>query len=303
MTIKANGKLLLSGEYFILNGALSLALPLKLGQSLTVKTSSGSEIAWKSYDHQKKLWFEAKFDLFDLSIEKTTDDESAEWLRKVLKAASRLNSDFLSTWKKYRVETHLEFDPNWGFGSSSSLIYCVSEWADVNPYELFFMTENGSGYDIACAYSEGPLLFQRTSTSLEVEEIDFNPSFQDNLYFVYLNMKQRSRPIVEKFKRKISEDKETTKELSKITETILKTKSLKVFEDQISKHEALIGEALDLPLAKDIFFDDYWGSIKSLGAWGGDFVLATSSKSKEETCNYFKQKGYDTIFPYSEIVL
>jgi len=35
-----NGKLLLSAEYFVLDGAVALALPTKLGQSLHVQENS-----------------------------------------------------------------------------------------------------------------------------------------------------------------------------------------------------------------------------------------------------------------------
>ena len=36
-TYRANGKLLLTGEYLVLKGALALALPTKLGQTMTVR--------------------------------------------------------------------------------------------------------------------------------------------------------------------------------------------------------------------------------------------------------------------------
>ena len=34
----SHGKLLLTGEYLVLDGALALAVPCKLGQSLTVRS-------------------------------------------------------------------------------------------------------------------------------------------------------------------------------------------------------------------------------------------------------------------------
>ena len=42
------------------------------------------------------------------------------------------------------------------------------------------------------------------------------------------------------------------------------------------------------------------GTIKSLGAWGGDFVLATGD---EEAQKYFKRKGYKTIIPFQDMIL
>ena len=58
-----------------------------------------------------------------------------------------------------------------------------------------------------------------------------------------------------------------------------------------------------MPTVQSNEFADYWGCIKSLGAWGGDFVLATSEKSEEETRTYFKSKGLDVIFRYDELIL
>ena len=54
---------------------------------------------------------------------------------------------------------------------------------------------------------------------------------------------------------------------------------------------------------KESRFPDYWGIVKSLGAWGGDFVMVTSNKSLEETCTYFESNGHSIVIPYDEIIL
>ena len=48
----ANGKLLLTGEYLVMNGAKAVALPTNKGQSLSVKyrPSNNPKLYWKSYD-------------------------------------------------------------------------------------------------------------------------------------------------------------------------------------------------------------------------------------------------------------
>ena len=43
--------------------------------------------------------------------------------------------------------------------------------------------------------------------------------------------------------------------------------------------------------------------MKSLAAWGGYFVLATTDRSEEETRAYFQVKGMDVIFMYDELIL
>ncbi len=62
---------------------------------------------------------------------------------------------------------------------------------------------------------------------------------------------------------------------------------LKEFENCLYEHERVVSNALDMPRVKDRLFSDYWGAVKSLGAWGGDFVMVTSDRSREETKEYF----------------
>ena len=68
----------------------------------------------------------------------------------------------------------------------------------------------------------------------------------------------------------------------------------------IVEHEKIVGAMIDLAPVKKTLFPDYFGEVKSLGAWGGDFVLATGN---EETPNYFKEKGYATVLGYHQIIL
>ena len=50
----SNGKLLLTGEYAVLDGAKSLAIPVKYGQSLTAVETKTKTISWKSLDERDK---------------------------------------------------------------------------------------------------------------------------------------------------------------------------------------------------------------------------------------------------------
>jgi hypothetical protein len=51
---------------------------------------------------------------------------------------------------------------------------------------------------------------------------------------------------------------------------------------------------------KEVLFSDFPGSIKSLGAWGGDFILVTKAG---DTVKYFERMGYTTIIPWKEMCL
>ncbi|HUH45900.1 MAG TPA: hypothetical protein VLZ54_02000, partial [Arenibacter sp.] len=59
----SNGKLLITGEYLVLDGALSLAIPTLYGQSLTIRPTSEKQLSWKSVDEKGKPWFEVIYRL------------------------------------------------------------------------------------------------------------------------------------------------------------------------------------------------------------------------------------------------
>lgn len=292
----------MTSEYFVIKGAKALAIPTKLGQKMEIKDGSGSELVWKSLDSNGKEWFSASFDLMGFDCIKTTDDEIAAYLRKYLRAACQDNSDFLSKWKKYRVTTSLEFPRTWGLGSSSTMIHCLAEWAEANPFLMYFNVEDGSGYDIACAGADGPIMYTLSDDRLNFEECDFNPDFKDNLFFLPLGNKVNSAKAVRNFlKKKVS--KSEIKEISSLTEKICAAKSITEFNKLIVQHEDIVSKVLDVQTVKQTHFADFWGEVKSLGTWGGDMVLISSTKSASETADYFKSKGFTDIISYQDLVL
>ncbi len=298
----ARGKVLLSAEYLVLFGATGLALPSRLGQKMKVQELNGSEIIWNAFDVHGKKWFSAEIDLMGFDVVETTDPQTGKYLRKILKACCQNNSEFLSHWKKYKVDHFLEFPQEWGLGSSSTLIYNMAAWADVNPYHLYFDVEEGSGYDVACAGAQGPILYTLGDGSIDIEELDYKPPFAEKLYFVALNHKTDSREAVSEVKNK-KPTKDQIQRATELTEKVIDIRSFDAFEQWIRDHEALIASFLNRERVKEGFFRDFWGEVKSLGAWGGDLVLATSNKDRSETENYFKSKGYSGIIPYSELIL
>lgn len=294
----ANGKLLLSGEYFVLDGAHSLALPVNKGQSLKVFTEK-EEIRWRSYDHEGTCWFEARFAFPDLRLLDASDEKVASTLFEILTIAHQKNG-ILN--KPLSIETHLEFPKEWGFGSSSTLIYNLSQWFNIDPYQLLWNTMGGSGYDIACASANGPIVYQKINSEVKVEKSDFDPTFKDQLYFVYSGKKQNSRDGIKRYRAQVN-DKKLIEDVSDLTMSMIESRDLKSFEKVVEEHESLVSKALHLEKVKDLYFKDFWGSIKSLGAWGGDFVLACSDAKEEQTKAYFKQKGCNIFFPYKDLIL
>lgn len=286
-----------------MDGAKAIALPTRKGQSLDCKPGKGSDIYWSSLDHLGKAWFSSQISIFDFSPIKTSDKEISASLQKLLKNAVRLNSEFLSKWNGFKVETKLEFDKEWGLGSSSSLTYLVAQWADVHPLLLHFKTYNGSGYDVACAGADGPITYQLANDEVNWEEIDFEPSFYTHLFFIYLGNKQSSADGIKFYSQKVKDKKSFVKECNSITSAILECKDLKSFMKLMNDHEKLVAKTLDIEAVKGKLFSDFNGSIKSLGAWGGDFVLAASDMSPQDITNYFASKGYNQCFAYKDFVL
>lgn len=299
-----HGKLLLTGEYLVLDGAKSLALPLKLGQTLSVKykRSNNPKLFWKSYDVDNQVWFEASFELWHFNL-LDNKNEDAKTLQKILKQARFQNVHFLRDEVDVYVETKLEFNRKWGFGSSSSLIYNIAQWAYISPYELLQKTFGGSGYDIVCAQSMGPITYQLGKNGPQWSSVTFNPNFKENLYFVYLNRKQSTKNSIEAYKKlSIENKKELIKKINSITDLMIECIDLKSFEELLYEHENILSSGLGEKRVKELYFSDYWGAVKSLGAWGGDFVLVTSDRDSKQTIDYFNKNGYDVVFNFEQLV-
>ena len=280
-----------------------MALPTRLGQKMTIKQTKKSDLVWYSYDHKDQEWFKAQISLMDFSAVKTTDESKAEYLQKLLKGAVRLNSEFLSKWNGFDVKTYLEFPNNWGLGSSSSLTYLVAQWADVNPLLLHFQVSEGSGYDVACAGADNPIVYQLEDDTINYSEIDFEPGFTDKIYFVHLGKKVSSQDAVEYYFKNVKSRKTLVKRISDLSEQIIKCKSFKSFCEMIDEHEAIMSEALSMEAVKQKYFADFDGSVKSLGAWGGDFAMAASKNDEASVSAYFRSKGFETLIPYEQMIL
>jgi mevalonate kinase len=295
----SNGKLLLTGEYVVLDGALSLAVPTIYGQSLSIQNIANKGISWKSYDCENSIWFEGKLNIAALK-DRYNNDPVLKGLFDLLICAKQLNPNFLADEPSIEVETHLTFNRNWGLGSSSTLINNIASWAEVDAYELLAKTFGGSGYDIACAQYDKPILYQLVNTNPNVEEVEFRPSFSNHLYFVYLNQKQKSDKEVNRYSE-IELDKRlrVVPEINAITAAIYTTNTLKDFSELITKHETIIGSLIEQEPVKKKLFSDFNGSIKSLGAWGGDFVLVATENDPK---NYFESKGFHTILRYDDFI-
>ena len=297
MRLYSNGKLLISGEYVILDGALSLAAPTLLGQHLEILKDDSKYIKWTSKNSNGKVWFQCKIYRDNLELYKSSSSKISNTLIEIIKNIRDFNPIFLTN-SGANITTKLTFDKDWGLGSSSTLISNLSKLAGIDPFKLNNRIFNGSGYDIACAGSNSPLLFSKSENEKYIKEVSFRPVFHENIYFVYLNRKQNSLTEVKKYK-KTKPSKELISEISEITKNILNCDDYKMFNKLINSHEQIISKLISKQTIKKELFNDFQGEIKSLGAWGGDFILACGD---ENTPKYFKDKGFDSVLSYAELI-
>ncbi len=299
-----HGKLMITGEYFVLDGALALALSTKFGQHLRVKEFSSSEglLYWVALNSKKQPWLQFTFDKENFAC-LNDSSAAAKDLSIMLNQARALNPDFLSGKQDVAVETLLEFPNNWGLGSSSSLIYCLSKWANVNAYDLLQKSIGGSGYDVACAGSNSAIIYQKVEGKPSVLNLNWKPAFADKIYFAHLGKKQSSPDAIKYYRQQLQNKTDAVNEISRLTNLLWKATDLSAFEETINEHETLVGSQLKMIKVKDTLFDDYWGSVKSLGAWGGDFVMLTNTESRADLNNYMAQKNIDTILSWEEMIL
>lgn len=301
-TFYSNGKLLITGEYLVLDGAKAFALPTQKGQNLIVEKGEQHSFAWKSYDSDGTIWYEDTLS-FDTITEgnKTDKNESIRsTLVAILHEAWLLNPDFLNFSEGHAITTNLTFPKFWGLGTSSTLINNIAQWLQIDAYELLKNSFGGSGYDIACAKNNLPILYQLVNEKPIVKQVNFQPDFTTNLYFVYLNRKQSSKAAIASYFGKQQALSKTITAVDKITSDILEVTNLRDFAYELEKHEAILSEILEMQTVKETFFPDFKGVIKSLGGWGGDFILAVA---KEDPTTYFHERGFQTIIPYQEMIL
>jgi len=298
----SHGKLLLTGEYVVLDGAKALAVPTNKGQYLTVKPITDPKLIWKSFDENNVVWYEEVFSL-KLDDKQQYDNPISNTLLTILQVTQQLNPEFLNGNQGVYVTTKLTFPRAFGLGTSSTLISNIAKWAKVDPYKLLWNSFKGSGYDLACATSVGPLLYQIQKELPGIDLVDFNPVFKEQIYFVYLNKKQDSKEGISHYKTLATQSKDdAVSKINEISELILSCRNLEAFNTLLVAHENVISKLLKVPTVQEQLFSGYdKGVVKSLGAWGGDFVMVTVQDKKD--LDYFIAKGYATLFSYSEMLL
>jgi hypothetical protein len=71
----------------------------------------------------------------------------------------------------------------------------------------------------------------------------------------------------------------------------------------LDEHEELMQFVLQEEKTKTRLFPDFGGVIKSLGAWGGDFIMAAAEMDPNDMRAYFHKKNFATVIAYNDMVL
>ncbi|MGG5505753.1 MULTISPECIES: GYDIA family GHMP kinase [unclassified Myroides] len=301
MDFYSPGKLLIAGEYVVLDGAKAFALPTAQGQSMHVESIEEAVLDWTSYDADGEIWMQEQVTIDQLLHNKGIQGSAyLQTLVGVLRAAHSQNPRLLQRGGGFKVTCKLTFPRLWGLGTSSTWINNVAQWFGINPYQLLQESFGGSGYDIACAQHKSALFYQLTDPiEPRVELVDFQPAFCKKMYFVYLNEKQSSKEAIQAYRAKKGLLSAEIKRISEISQALVTATSVEIFAELIREHETIVGRILGIQPVQERLFADFTGTIKSLGAWGGDFVLVLA---EEDPTVYFAAKGYTTVLPYEQMI-
>ncbi len=293
-TYRASGKLMFFGEYMVLKGAPCLAIPLKYGQTLQVEQSEDEGVQWESFELERP-WFTASLDK-NLNMLRTSDVEKSDVLVNLLDVIRNQKPELFKTGLRFQAQS--DFNLQWGFGSSSTLVSLLSQWSGVDPYLILEKSFGGSGYDIACATANNPIVYKVDNR--ETTEVKLPSAVTEKMLFVYSGNKQNSRNEIKRFAQRETAPQDV-KRIGEIVDEALKAETIENFEHTLIESEKLLSEILGMSTLKETHFSDYPNVIKSLGAWGGDFFMATFRDEKDAR-DYFLAKGYDTMFNYSELI-
>lgn len=299
----ARGKILLTAEFIILHGAKALAVPLKVGQLLEpVEKRKTGVLHWRAA-YNSTTWFETEIALDGFQIKSSSSSEKSENLLYMIKKLLEITPEFLEKLLQYDVVTTLEFDPHFGFGSSSTLTSLLAQWAGVDPMQFHFRISRGSGYDVACANANSPIVYELIDDMPVVQSVEFQPGYLQNLWLVYLGQKQETSESVAAFLKNYRADAMDVAHFSELTYHFLNAPGLDQLIGVIDKHEERLSQLLGMQVLKKTRFSDLDGTAKSLGAWGGDFALVATPWERERVGEYLRGKGIVDWFAYNDIVL
>lgn len=297
----SRGKLMISGEYLVLDGALALSCPTVYGQEISIVQSDKPEHYWESYVLGRK-WFECSF-TSGFEIIHTNNQKIADRLINIIRVAQEFNPHPYFKTRGIHFVSQANYNINWGIGSSSSLISNIAYIFKLDPLFLHGKVSNGSGYDVATARAKGPIVFSIENGIGQSRNVEFNPPFANQLYFMHLGNKQDSAREVSSYLSEKHTQEAHVERISSITKKMLKCQTLPDFIKLMNEHESIISSVLEQEPIGKTRFAGFGGTVKSLGAWGGDFCLCAYEGTKAELQKEVAAYGVTEVFKFNEMIL
>ena len=263
---------MLCGEYAVLCGALAIAFPTKFRQCMEVEYREGSgNVHWQSYDFEGFQWLRCSFH--------PNDDCSTHPLKNVLnpimamlRYVQQQKPDAMPADQDITFRVKASFRKEWGLGSSSALIANIARWSGVDPWELMQLSFPGSGYDVAVAFHGKALMYKIDSGHRNIRFLDYVPAWLDDFRVVFTGKKVNSRDSVNENRSMFHKLEPHVEELDRIAMGLLTADSCQEACALLQRYESILSRELEMePGAR--LFPAYTGTIKSLGAWGGDAIL------------------------------
>ncbi|MEL6274809.1 MAG: hypothetical protein AAFU03_06895, partial [Bacteroidota bacterium] len=131
-------------------------------------------------------------------------------------------------------------------------------------------------------------------------ELNWEPGWLEDSFFVFRNKKQNSREGIKRYRQK-EVDLSVIQHVDYTTAVILRSRPPVEVLKLLRQHEELIGQLISLTPVQQEYFPDFPGVVKSLGAWGGDFVWAIPDYTRPVTPQYFHERGFPIVIPWKEM--
>jgi hypothetical protein len=164
------------------------------------------------------------------------------------------------------------------------------------------MISEGSGYDVACAIADRAILYSLRGDVPHFEPVSFHPPWADRIYFVWLGSKQSTALHIKEIASRLHPSGDEVRYFSRLTRDMLGARELHAFRACMEEHEAKLSELTGQERVSVTRFPRLQGSVKSLGAWGGDFVMIASEQEPDVLYNYLDKLGFTTRFRFKDLI-
>ncbi len=211
-------------------------------------------------------------------IESNAESNTESHLSKIL---ALVPSSYWKPGKSYRFETRLEFDRSSGLGSSSTFVQLLSNYFKLDPFQVQDLVFGGSGYDVAIAAVQKPLIYWRNEQGVHFRQWKMNPELTKDWKVIFLGNKVNSRTStsqVNDMLEDLARDENYSMQIPKIIEIVRDAQELMALETGIEMYQMFLSQLLGMVTPYTYFGVKPLprGVCKWLGAWGGDMLLVNS---------------------------